>query len=150
MMTTVRSRAIEVALPVWAATTALAAPRPAGLGGWPRAINAIAFLTLGPGLALLSLLLRLVDPVVAGVISVAGSLTVLVLSSQLLLLLGLWSPWGVAAMVATVTVAISTPRLRAESWAATRTAARSAWRAARRTAARLRTLLPHRIGKDVS
>lgn len=114
------SPALRHALPVWAAVTVAAAPLPTGVGGWPRVVNALVFLLLGPAVAVLPVLARLVDPSVAAVIAVAGSLTVLVLSSQLLLALGVWSPTGVAAVVGVTTVVLSLAPVRARlTYAAT-------------------------------
>jgi TRAP-type C4-dicarboxylate transport system permease small subunit len=49
------------------------------------------------------LLCRTLPPPVAGVLSIAASLTVLVLSSMLLLVVGGWTVWGVAALVTAAT-----------------------------------------------
>jgi hypothetical protein len=105
MMTEIR--APQVVLLAWAAVSFLAALLPAGVGGIPRAVNAIVFLALGPGCALLVFLVRSLPVVVSAVIAIAVSLTVLVLSSQMLLLLGVWTYWGVAAIVAWFTVALT-------------------------------------------
>lgn len=102
---------------LWAAASLLLAFLPVGAGGLPRAVNAVVFMTLGPAVALMVLLTlparsrsrrgAALPPALAGVISLATSLTVLVLSSELLLLTGLWSAWGVAAMVAVATVTLT-------------------------------------------
>jgi hypothetical protein len=105
-VTTTRLRVLRVALLTWATASFLLALLPSGAGGLARAVNAIVFLTLGPACALAGLLVRKVPTAVAGVIAVAASLTVLVLSSQLLLLIGLWAPWRVTAFVALTTVAL--------------------------------------------
>jgi hypothetical protein len=105
-MTTMRFRPPQVALLTWATVSFLLALLPTGTGGTVRAVNAVSFLTLGPACAIVLLLSRRVPPAVAGVIGVAASLTVLMLSSQLLLITGIWAPWGVAALVALITVAL--------------------------------------------
>jgi hypothetical protein len=105
-MTATRSRVLQAALTTWAAVSLLLALLPAGAGGLARAVNAAVFLTLGPACALAGLLAGRVPPAVAGVIAVAASLTVLVLSSQILLIVGLWAPWRVAALVAVIAVAL--------------------------------------------
>jgi hypothetical protein len=105
-MTTTRFRVLQVALLTWATVSFLMALLPSGVGGLARAVNAVVFMTLGPACALAGLLVRAVPPAVAGVIAVAASLTVLVLSSQMLLIMGLWAPWRVAALVALTTIAL--------------------------------------------
>ena len=105
-MTATRLRRLRVGLLTWATASLVLALLPSGVGGPARAVNAIVFLTLGPACALAALLVRRVPPAVAGVIAVAASLTGLVLSSQLLLLIGLWAPWGITALVALTTVAL--------------------------------------------
>ena len=104
-LTTARFRPAQLALAAWAEVSVLVAILPEGVGGWPRAVNAIAFLTLGPACAVAWHLGRTVPAAAAAVIAIAASLTVLVLSSQLLLILGLWAPWGVTALVALVILA---------------------------------------------
>jgi hypothetical protein len=106
------SRLVTFGLPLWALVTVALAPLPVGVGGWPRAVNAVAFMLLGPGIAMTAILVRLVDPTVAGVIAMAGSLTVLVLSSQALLVLHMWAPWRVAVLVAAVTIALALAPVR--------------------------------------
>jgi hypothetical protein len=103
---TTRYRPAQVALVCWAATSLLVAMLPAGAGGWPRTLNAVVFLVFGPGCALAWHLGRSVPPAVAAVIALAASLAVLLLSSQLLLILGLWAPWGVTALVYLATVGL--------------------------------------------
>jgi len=103
---TTRYRPAQVALVCWAATSLLVAMLPAGVGGWPRTLNAVVFLVFGPGCALAWHLGRSVPPAVAAVIALAASLAVLLLSSQLLLILGLWAPWGVTALVYLATVGL--------------------------------------------
>jgi hypothetical protein len=105
-MTTNRFRVLQVALLTWATVSFLIALLPPGTGGSARAVNAVVFMTLGPACALARLLLHAVSPAVVGVIAVAASLTVLVLSSQMLLIMGLWAPWRVAALVALTTIAL--------------------------------------------
>jgi hypothetical protein len=90
----------------WAVASYLVALLPVGTGGLPRAVNAVVFMTLGPGCALMLALIRAFPPALAGVVAVAGSLTTLLLSSQVLLLLGVWTAWRVAALVTWVTVAV--------------------------------------------
>lgn len=90
----------------WAVTSYLVALLPAGTGGLPRAVNAVLFMTLGPACALALALTRRFPAAVACVVAIAGSVATLLLSSQLLLLLGLWSAWRVAALVTWFTVAL--------------------------------------------
>jgi hypothetical protein len=105
-MTFTRINRLQILVMAWAVASYLVALLPAGTGGLPRAVNAVVFMTLGPGCALMLALARSFPPAVAGVIAVAGSLTTLLLSSQLLLMLGLWAAWRVAALVTWVTVAL--------------------------------------------
>lgn len=109
------SRALPLVLPGWAALTVLVALLPAGAGGLLRAVNALLFLTLGPGCALAFLLARRLPPAVLMVVALATSLTVLLLSSQLLLILGIWAAWRVAALVAAVTIALAAIQVRTSS-----------------------------------
>jgi hypothetical protein len=97
---------LQKALLTWATVSFLIALLPSGAGGLARAVNAVVFMTLGPACALAVLLVRAVPAAVAGVVAVAASLTVLVLSSQMLLIIGLWAPWRVAALVALTTIAL--------------------------------------------
>jgi hypothetical protein len=97
---------LQKALLTWATVSFLIALLPSGAGGLARAVNAVVFMTLGPACALAVLLVRAVPPAVAGVVAVAASLTVLVLSSQMLLIIGVWAPWRVAALVALTTIAL--------------------------------------------
>ena len=103
---TTRYRPAQLALVCWAATSLLVAELPAGVGGWPRTLNAVVFLVFGPGCALAWHLGRSVPPAVAATIALATSLAVLLISSQLLLILGMWAPWGVTALVAVATVGL--------------------------------------------
>lgn len=95
-----RLRLLRIALACWAAVSLAVALLPAGDGGTVRALNALAFLTLGPACALGVVLTGVVPPAVSWVVALTASLTVLLLSSQLLLLIGLWSVGGVTALVA--------------------------------------------------
>jgi hypothetical protein len=98
-----RLRPVQLVLLGWALVSFLVALSPAGTGGLPRVLDEVVFLTLGPGCALMVLLCRTLPPPVAGVLSIAASLTVLVLSSMLLLVVGGWTVWGVAALVTAAT-----------------------------------------------
>lgn len=80
---------------------------PTGVGGPPRAVNAVLFMTLGPGCAMLVFLLRFLAPAVAVVVAGGTSLAILVLGSQVLLIAGVWRAWGVTALVALATIAIA-------------------------------------------
>lgn len=105
-MTGTRLGRAQVVVIAWAVTSYLVALLPAGAGGLPRAVNGVLFMTLGPGCALALALTRRFPAAVACVIAIGGSVATLLLSSQLLLLLGLWSAWRVAALVTWVTVAL--------------------------------------------
>lgn len=110
-MSRLTPRAVRAVIVVWALLSLVLALLPSGVGGVPRVLNAVVFMTLGPGISLMVLLrsrpfLSDWSTTVAGVVSVATSLTVLVLSSQLLLLLGHWSVAGIAGIVTLATVAI--------------------------------------------
>ena len=105
-MTLPRLDRSQVALVVWAIASLVIAMLPAGVGGAVRAVNEVTFLTLGPAFAVISVL-RTLPVVVAGVIGVGVSLTTLILSSQLLLMLGIWTPWGAAVIVAATTIAFA-------------------------------------------
>ena len=98
-------RAARPVLVTWAVGSLLLALLPPGVGGSGRALNAVLFMTMGPAFAVGTVLLDRVTTAVATVIALATSLTLLVLSSEGLLMLGLWSPWRVAALVALATVA---------------------------------------------
>jgi hypothetical protein len=108
-----RSRALQKALTGWATVSVVISVLPPGFGGSARAVNAVVFLTFGPACAIASLLARAVHLALAAVIAIAASLTVLLFSSQILLILGLWAPWRVAALVALTTVGLT--------WVPTRT-----------------------------
>jgi hypothetical protein len=115
-MTMTRFRVLHVGLLTWATLSFFIALLPSGTGGLVRAVNAVVFLTLGPACALAVLLARAVPPAVAWVIAIAASLTVLVLSSQMLLIIGLWAPWRVAALVSSTTIALVLVQIR--TWTA--------------------------------
>jgi hypothetical protein len=91
----------------WALVTFAVALLPEGVGGPVRAANATLFLTTGPALALISLLLRHLPPAVATVIALGTSLTVLVVGSQALLIVGLWHASAVTGLVAVATIALT-------------------------------------------
>jgi hypothetical protein len=105
-MTLTRLTRPQILIMAWAVASYLVALLPAGTGGLPRAVNAVAFMMLGPGCALMLALARVFPAALAGVLALAGSLATLLLSSQVLLILGLWSAWRVAALVTWVTVAL--------------------------------------------
>lgn len=106
-MTTVRLRSPHAVILVWTTVSFLAAMLPPGVGGVPRAVNAVLFMTLGPGCALMITLLRSMPLETAASIAIGASLTVLVLSSQGLLIMGLWSTLHVAALVALATISFT-------------------------------------------
>jgi hypothetical protein len=114
-MTAKDMRALTIAVPPWAALTAVLALLPAGTGGWARAVNALLFLTAGPGCAVATLLARRLPAGAVMVVSVATSLVVLLLGSQLLLVLGIWAPWRVASIVALTTIALVVVGIRDRS-----------------------------------
>lgn len=97
----------QQALLGWAGASLALAFLPTGTGGPVRAINAVAFLCFGPGCAVMVRLAGSWSASVCSVIAIAVSFTVLVLSSQLLLILGAWSAPGVATLVALVTIALA-------------------------------------------
>jgi hypothetical protein len=68
-------RALQLALTIWATASLLLAPLPSGVGGLARVVNAVLFLTMGPGCALAGLLARRLPPAVVGVVAVATSHT---------------------------------------------------------------------------
>lgn len=105
-------RAVPVALATWATVSFLLALLPPGVGGVARAVNAVLFLTTGPGCAVAGLLHRRVPPAAVGAVAVAMSLSVLLLSSQLLLVMGMWAPWRVAALVTLTTIALVVAQIR--------------------------------------
>lgn len=90
----------------WALTTTVVGLLPEGVGGGLRAFNALLFLSLGPGCALMLLLIGVLPLATALVVALGSSLGVLLLASQLLLLMSLWRDWSVTALVALVTVAL--------------------------------------------
>jgi hypothetical protein len=97
---------VRWALRGWAVATFLGGLLPEGVGDGLRTFNALVFLTLGPGCALL-LVLRDVMPLpTALVVALGASLGVLLLSSQVLLVMGLWRHSTVTGLVATVTVGL--------------------------------------------
>ena len=91
---------------LWADLSFLLALLPHGVGGVPRAVNAVLFMTLGPACAVL-LLLRSLPPVVAVVVGMGVSLGTLIRASQALLILGIWTAWGVAGIVAITTIGLT-------------------------------------------
>jgi hypothetical protein len=111
-MTTKGPQALRLSLSTWAAVSFLLALLPPGAGGLVRAVNAVLFMTMGPGCALAGLLARRLPPAVVGVVAVATSLTVLLLSSQMLLIVGMWAPWRVAALVALTTMVLVVVQIR--------------------------------------
>ena len=88
---------------------------PSGFGGVPRAVNSIAFLLLGPGVALATFLHRrytaasgvVLEPVVVAVISETFSVTLLVLIGALLLLVGVWSVAAIVVLLTLVAVGVA-------------------------------------------
>jgi hypothetical protein len=90
----------------WAFVTTMVGLLPEGVGGGLRAFNALLFLSLGPGCALMLLLIGVIPLATALVVALGSSLGVLLLTSQLLLLMSLWRDWTVTALVAMVTVAL--------------------------------------------
>ena len=100
---------------VWSLVSCALALSPAGFGGVPRAVNSIAFLLLGPGVALATFLRRrytvdslfLLAPGTLAVIAQTFSLTLLVLLSMLLLLVGAWSVTAVVVAVTVVAVGVA-------------------------------------------
>ena len=106
-MTAARQRKVQAAISVWAVASFVVALWPPGVGGLARAVNAVLFMTFGPACALVIVLTRQVDRAIALAVSVAASLTILVLASQLLLVMGLWAAWRVAGIVAFATVALA-------------------------------------------
>ncbi|MBA2465531.1 MAG: hypothetical protein H0V42_11245 [Nocardioidaceae bacterium] len=115
-MTSEKIRTLRAIILAWAVLSFLVALLPGGVGGVPRVVNAVLFMTLGPGCALMALLLfRRSLPAwsaaLAGVVAIAASLTILVLSSQLLLMVGLWTVGSVAGAVTLATIALVLPSL---------------------------------------
>ena len=99
----------------WSVLSCALALSPAGFGGVPRAVNSVAFLLLGPGVALATFLRRrytvdshfLLAPGVVAVVSETFSLTLLVLLGMLLLLVGAWSTVAVVLVVTLVSVGVA-------------------------------------------
>ncbi|HET9499734.1 MAG TPA: hypothetical protein VFO98_05705 [Marmoricola sp.] len=91
----------------WAVVTFLLSLLPEGVGHDPRALNALLFLCLGPACALMLLLRGALPASGAAVVALGASLGILVLSSQLLLILGAWTAGGVTAIVAVVTIVVA-------------------------------------------
>jgi hypothetical protein len=104
------------ALVVWAVASFGLALLPEGVGGFARALNAVVFFTLGPGAAIVALLIRKMPPVVAVVVALGGSLSALVLLSEGLLILGVWAPSRVAGLLALLTVALAVVPLARPRW----------------------------------
>jgi hypothetical protein len=125
-MTSIRLRRSQVVVLAWTGLSFLLSLLPQGVGGAPRVVNAVLFMALGPACALMVLLLDRVaaspgytgprgklpvlSPALAAVVSVGVSLTVLVLSSQALLMTGLWRIWTVVMVVTVVTGALTLAR----------------------------------------
>ncbi|WP_137119907.1 hypothetical protein [Segeticoccus rhizosphaerae] len=102
-----RLRLPQLALLGWTLASLALSLLPAGALGPPRAVNAVVFVGFGPGCALMVRLVGSWSVSVCSVLAIAVSLTVLILSSQLLLIIGAWSVPGVAALVALVTVVLT-------------------------------------------
>jgi len=110
-----RVRLASAAVVVWSALSCALALSPAGFGGVPRAVNSIAFLLLGPGVALATFLRRrytvgsraMLAPGVVAVVSETFSLTLLVLIAMVLLLVGAWSVGAVVVAVTVVAVGVA-------------------------------------------
>ena len=105
-------RLLPPVLAGWAALSVVVALLPPGAGGLARVLNAVVFLSLGPGCALGSLLATRLPRAVLPVVALAASLTVLLLSSQVLLALGMWTAWRVAALVGAATIALAAIQVR--------------------------------------
>jgi hypothetical protein len=99
----------------WSLLSCLLGLAPTGFGGVPRAVNAVVFLLTGPGIALAMLMdrryttgsRRVLAPSLNAVISGTFSLTLLVLSSMTLLLVGAWSVPAVLGVVTAVAVVVA-------------------------------------------
>lgn len=102
----IRLTPVQWTLLGWALTTTVVGLLPEGVGGGLRAFNALLFLSLGPGCALMLLLIGVLPLATALVVALGSSLGVLLLASQLLLLMSLWRDWSATALVALVTVAL--------------------------------------------
>jgi hypothetical protein len=112
--TLTRLRPVQVVLLSWTLLSFVLAVLPPDMGGTVRALNAVLFITLGPGCALFLLLLEYMPPAEAAVVAIGTSLVTLVLGSQVLLIMGFWRTWGVTGIVALVTAALTLlPSLRA-------------------------------------
>ena len=96
----------RILLVAWALGTFLVSLLPEGVGGAPRLVDVVLFLCLGPACALVVLLMRSMPPSVAGVVALGSSLAILVLSSQVLVLLGVWGFSSVTGIVCLVTVVL--------------------------------------------
>lgn len=97
---------VHWALLGWAVATFLVGLLPEGVGDGPRTFNALLFLTLGPGCALMLVLVDVLPLSTAMVVALGSSLGVLLLSSQVLLVMGLWRHSTVTALVGAVTVVL--------------------------------------------
>ena len=106
-MTPVWFQRSRLLLMAWALATFLLSLLPGDVGGQPRLVNAVLFLCLGPACALVILLRRSMPLSVACVVAIGSSFAILVLSSQLLLLLGVWESSSVTAIVGMVTVVLA-------------------------------------------
>ena len=111
-MTWLRPRLPELAILGWVVVSLALSLLPTGVGGPARAINAVVFMGFGPGCAVMVRLAGRWSGLVCSVIALAVTLTVLILSSQLLLVLGAWSVPAVAGLVALVTVMLALVPLR--------------------------------------
>lgn len=94
--------------PIWRIVVAASALLALGvhLGAAPAPLRLLAvfwFVLVCPGMAFVRLL-RLADPVAEGTLAVAVSLSVLALSSELLAVARLWSPTGLLAGLAGLTL----------------------------------------------
>lgn len=105
-------RLLPAMLAGWAALSVVVALLPPGVGGLARVLNTVVFLGLGPGCALASLLATRLPRAVLPVLALATSLTVLLLSSQVLLALGIWAAWRVSAFVGAATIAVAIVQVR--------------------------------------
>lgn len=90
----------------WVAVSMAVALLPPGVGGLPRVLNALLFMGFAPGVAVVVALRRSITLPVACVTGLVASLTILVLSSQLLLALDMWTAPGVAAIVSAATLTL--------------------------------------------
>ncbi len=97
---------VHWALLGWAGATFLLGLLPEGVGGGLRVVNALLFMALGPGCALLLRLIGVLPLATAIVVALGSSLGILLLCSQVLLLMSLWRDWSVTALVAVVTVVL--------------------------------------------